>query len=195
MTEVALLLRAVSFAAYKHRDQRRKDKEASPYINHPIEVAKVLATMGGVPDLSTLVAAVLHDTVEDTDTTFSELEKAFGQDMRLLVEEMTDDKDLPKQERKRLQIEHTRQLTERARQIKIADKICNILDITNSAPANWPLERKEEYLEWAEKVVEGCRGSNANLENYFDEVLRKGRLKIEKSRDAMLDSGGEQRRA
>ena len=182
MTEVALLLQAVSFAAYKHRDQRRKDKEASPYINHPIEVAKVLATMGGVTDLSTLVAAVLHDTVEDTNTTFSELEKNFGKDVGLLVEEMTDDKGLPKDERKRLQIMHARRLSERAKQIKIGDKICNILDITNSPPANWPLERKEEYLEWAEKVVEGCRGSNANLENYFDEVLRQGRLIIEHSR-------------
>jgi guanosine-3',5'-bis(diphosphate) 3'-pyrophosphohydrolase len=188
MTEVALLLQAVSFAAYKHRDQRRKDKEASPYINHPIEVAKVLATMGGVTDLSTLVAAVLHDTVEDTNTTFSELEKNFGKDVGLLVEEMTDDKGLPKDERKRLQVMHARRLSERAKQIKIGDKICNILDITNSPPTNWPLERKEEYLEWAEKVAEGCRGSNANLERYFDEVLIKVRLKLESSGNSMLDS-------
>ena len=91
MADVALLLQAVGFAAHKHRDQRRKDKDASPYINHPIEVAKVLATMGGVTDLSALIAAVLHDTVEDTNTTFPELEKLFGKEVRLLVEEMTDD--------------------------------------------------------------------------------------------------------
>ena len=182
MADVALLLQAAGFAAHKHRDQRRKDKDASPYINHPIEVAKVLATMGGVTDLSTLIAAVLHDTVEDTNTTFPELEKLFGKEVRLLVEEMTDDKKLPKEERKRLQVAHARRLSEKAKQIKIADKICNILDITNSPPANWPLERKEGYLDWAEKVVEGCRGFNPNLERYFDEVLRQGWLKIEHSR-------------
>ena len=146
MEEVALLLQAVSFAANKHRDQRRKDKEASPYINHPIAVAKVLANIGGVTDLTTLIAAILHDTVEDTNTTFSELEKNFGKDVGLLVEEMTDDKSLPKEERKRLQIEHARQLSERAKQIKIGDKICNVLDVTHTPPPNWPLERRQSIF-------------------------------------------------
>jgi (p)ppGpp synthase/HD superfamily hydrolase len=189
MTEVALLLQAVRFAADKHRDQRRKDKEASPYINHPIGVAELLATVGGVTDLPTLQAAVLHDTVEDTGATLSELEEVFGSEVRFLVEEMTDDKSLPKDERKCLQIEHAQGMSEWAKQIKIADKICNIRDITQTPPSNWSLERKKEYLQWAAKVVEGCRGSNANLEPRFDEVLREGWLMLEKSGDAMLDSG------
>jgi (p)ppGpp synthase/HD superfamily hydrolase len=191
MNEAALLLQAVDFAAHKHRDQRRKDKDASPYINHPIEVAGVLANAGGVTVLSTLAAAVLHDTVEDTNTTFSELEKIFGREVRLLVEEMTDDKKLPKDERKRLQIAHAPGLSEAAKQIKIADKICNILDIVNSPPANWPPKRKEEYLEWAEKVVEGCRGFNPDLEGYFDKVLRESRLKLKDFEAAMAVSGEE----
>jgi (p)ppGpp synthase/HD superfamily hydrolase len=188
MAETGLLLKAAAFAANKHRDQRRKDKDASPYINHPIGVAELLATIGGVTDLPILVAAVLHDTVEDTHTTFSELEGAFGQEVRLLVEEMTDDKTLQKQERKRLQIEHARWLSEKAKQIKIADKICNVLDVTHTPPPNWPLARRKEYLQWAARVVEGCRGSNVKLEKRFDEVLREGWLKLESSGETMLDS-------
>lgn len=174
MTDAVLLLKAVGFAADKHRHQRRKDKDASPYINHPIGVAKLLATVGGVTDLTILIAAVLHDTVEDTETTFLEVEEAFGQNVRLLVQEMTDDKSLPKQERKRLQIEHAQRLSEKAKQIKIADKICNVLDVTHTPPPNWSLQRRQEYLQWAVRVVEGCRGSNVKLEKRFDEVLQAG---------------------
>jgi (p)ppGpp synthase/HD superfamily hydrolase len=194
MREVALLLKAVGFAADKHRDQRRKDKDASPYINHPIGVAQLLAAVGGVTDLPTLIAAILHDTVEDTDATFSELEDVFGLDVRIIVEEVTDDKSLRKEERKRLQIEHAQRLSERAKQIKIADKICNVCDVTHTPPQNWSLERRREYLLWAEKVVAGCRGSNMSLEHHFDEVLKEGWLKLEDSGEAMLDSGKERKR-
>ena len=178
MTEVGQLLRAVLFSAHKHRGQRRKDEDASPYINHPIEVAELIANVGGVSDLPTLMATILHDTVEDTGSTFSELEEAFGHDVRLLVEEVTDDKRLPKDVRKRLQIAHAQQLSERAKQIKIADKISNVRDVTYNPPPKWPLERRREYLQWAAKVVDGCRGSNANLERRFDEVLQEGWLKL-----------------
>ena len=178
MTEVGQLLQAVLSSARKHRGQRRKDEDASPYINHPIEVAELIANIGGVSDLPTLMAAILHDTVEDTGSTFSELEEAFGHDVRLLVEEVTDDKALPKDERKRLQIAQAQQLSERAKRIKIADKICNVRDVTYTPPPNWSLERRREYLRWAAKVVEGCRGSNANLERRFDEVLQEGWLKL-----------------
>lgn len=178
MTELGQLLRAVLFSAHKHRGQRRKDEDASPYINHPIEVAELIANVGGVSDLPTLMAAILHDTVEDTGSTFSELEEVFGRKVRLLVEEVTDEKGLPKDERKRLQITHARQLSEGAKKIKIADKICNVRDVTYNPPPKWPLERRREYLQWAAKVVEGCRGSNANLERRFDEGLQEGWLKL-----------------
>jgi guanosine-3',5'-bis(diphosphate) 3'-pyrophosphohydrolase len=178
MKDIALLLKAVRFSAHKHRYQRRKDEDAPPYINHPIEVAEIMANIGNVEDLPTLLAAILHDTVEDTGTAFSELEEIFGRDVRLLVEEVTDDKSLPKDERKRLQIEHAQRLSERAKQIKIADKICNVRDVIHNPPPNWSLERKREYLQWAAKVVEGCRGSNADLERRFDEVVREGWLKL-----------------
>ena len=101
---ITSLLKAVHFAADKHRSQRRKDVEASPYINHPIEVAELLARVGGATDLVLLQAAVLHDTIEDTKTSPEELEAVFGLEVRRVVEEVTDDKRLPKAERKRLQL-------------------------------------------------------------------------------------------
>src|SRR5438128_2013305 len=122
---------AFHFPADKHRHQRRKDRGASPYINHPIEVATVLATVGGVTDVNTLIAAILHDTIEDTDTTADELEQKFGREVRLLVEEMTDDKTLRKAERKRLQVAHARTRSHRAKLIKLGDKICNVRDVTH----------------------------------------------------------------
>lgn len=165
------LLQAVEFAAHKHRDQRRKDIDASPYINHPIQVAEMIVRVGGVDDTATLMAAILHDTVEDTEATAEEIEEVFGPEVRDLVMEVTDDKSLPKPERKRLQMEHAPHMSERARLIKLADKTCNVRDIGRSPPADWDAERRAEYLAWAKSVVDGCRGTNAALERYFDECL------------------------
>lgn len=175
MSDAARLLEAVHFSAEKHRDQRRKGVSRAPYINHPIEVAHVLASVGGVTDLTTLLAAILHDTIEDTGTTGEELESRFGREVRLLVEEMTDDKRLPKEERKRLQIAHAAHASPKAKLIKLADKICNVRDVTHAPPADWPHERRVAYLDWTEEVVAGCRGVNTMLERHCDEVLAAGR--------------------
>ena len=165
---------ALLFAAKKHRDQRRKDADASPYINHPIEVAALLAR-AGVSDPVLLRAAILHDTIEDTQTTADELDRAFGAEVRRVVEEVTDDKSLPKAERKRLQVEHAPHLSERARQVKIADKISNVRAIAEEPPKDWSWERRWEYLDWADRVVAGCRGLNAALESIYDEIVAEGR--------------------
>ena len=172
---IAQLLKALHFAADKHRDQRRKDEEASPYINHPIEVAELLARVGGVTDLITLQSAILHDTIEDTDTSPEELEREFGPEVRRVVEEVTDDNKLPKADRKRLQIEHAPRLSERARQVKLADKISNVRSVTETPPAKWPLARRQEYLAWTEQVVAGLRGCNPALEKLYYELLETGR--------------------
>jgi guanosine-3',5'-bis(diphosphate) 3'-pyrophosphohydrolase len=175
----AELLKAIAFAADKHRHQRRKDAEASPYINHPIAVANALAGEGGVSDEVTLLAAVLHDTVEDTQTTFAELEQNFGLEVTALVREVTDDKSLPKAQRKQLQVEHAPSSSNRAKQLKIADKVCNVRDIAVSPPAHWPPQRRREYLEWAEKVVAGCRGVNDRLDLAFDHAIAKAQNALE----------------
>jgi len=170
-----LILRAIDFAARKHRDQRRKDEEASPYINHPIAVSLLLAEIGGIADAEVLSAAILHDTLEDTDTTPEELAAAFGTRVRKLVEEVTDDKSLPRAKRKELQIAHASQLSSDAVLIKLGDKISNVLDVTHSPPANWKIERRREYLDWAEAVIKNCRKVNAALEQHFSHVLDEGR--------------------
>jgi guanosine-3',5'-bis(diphosphate) 3'-pyrophosphohydrolase len=167
------LLVALAFAAEKHRHQRRKDAAASPYINHPIAVATALAVEGGVTDEAILLAACLHDTVEDTETKFEEIEEIFGTEVSNLVRNVTDDKSLEKGVRKQLQIEHAAKSSDKVKQIKIADKLCNIRDITTSPPKDWSLQRRTDYLDWAQKVVSGCRGVNSGLEQAFDDAIKK----------------------
>jgi GTP diphosphokinase / guanosine-3',5'-bis(diphosphate) 3'-diphosphatase len=167
-SDYATLLSAISFAAHKHRAQRRKDAEASPYINHPLALAHVLATEGRVTDLKTLVAAALHDTIEDTETTCEELVERFGKAVADVVMEVTDDKTLPKSDRKRLQIEHAPHISKRAALVKLADKTCNLRDVANNPPADWRLERKQEYFDWAKAVVAGLPLVNKRLLEAFD---------------------------
>lgn len=174
----AQLLHALAFAADKHRDQRRKDSAASPYINHPIAVAQLLAEVGQVCDVEVLMAAVLHDTLEDTQTTVEALRTAFGERVCQLVQAVTDDKSLPKARRKQLQIEHAPHLPAEAKLIKLADKICNIRDVAEHPPADWSLSRRQDYLHWAEQVVAGCRGSHPALEACFDQQLQQARQRL-----------------
>ena len=165
---LTLLLRALAFAAHKHRDQRRKDAEASPYINHPIALAEMLAGEGGVTDAEVLAAALLHDTIEDTATTMDELRAEFGERIAGMVLEVTDDKNLPKTERKRLQIVHAADISAGAKLVKLADKICNLRDVADRPPAKWDLQRRQEYFEWAKQVIDRLRGTHARLEAAFD---------------------------
>ncbi len=168
--EIALLMDAIAFSAHKHRNQRRKDVDASPYINHPIELARVLAVEGGVTDHETLAAAILHDTLEDTETTYEELKEKFGRAIAEVVREVSDDQTLSKADRKQLQIEHASHLSRRARLVKLADKTCNVRDMAAHPPRGWDLARRREYFDWARKVVDEIRGTSAPLEAAFDEA-------------------------
>ena len=167
------IISAISFAADKHRNQRRKDIEASPYINHPIALANILANEASIEDEKVLVAAILHDTIEDTETTAAELADLFGDDVTAIVLEVSDDKSLPKAERKRLQVEHAPTISRRAKLVKLADKIANLRDIATSPPADWPLQRQQEYFDWAKAVVDGLRGIHQTLERLFDEAYKR----------------------
>jgi guanosine-3',5'-bis(diphosphate) 3'-pyrophosphohydrolase len=171
--DLALLFRALAFAAHKHRDQRRKDAEASPYINHPIALAEVLAREGGIADAEVLAAALLHDTIEDTATTAEELRAEFGARIAAMVEEVTDDKSLPKAERKRLQIVHAAAISPGAKLVKLADKICNLRDVADRPPAKWDLRRRQEYFEWAKQVIDQLRGAHPGLEAAFDDAYKR----------------------
>jgi guanosine-3',5'-bis(diphosphate) 3'-pyrophosphohydrolase len=170
---IALILKAAEFAARKHRDQRRKDPSASPYINHPLALAEILSGDGGVRRAEVLAAALLHDTLEDTETTSAELTAAFGPKITRIVEEVTDDKRLPKQKRKELQVRHAAHISRSAKLVKLADKIANLADIISSPPATWSLRRKRAYFDWAKRVIDRVRGTNAKLERRFDSLYRR----------------------
>jgi guanosine-3',5'-bis(diphosphate) 3'-pyrophosphohydrolase len=170
---IELVLDALNFAASKHRDQRRKDAQASPYINHPIQLARVLSVEGKITDEQVLAAAILHDTIEDTETTAEELRQQFGITVASIVEEVTDDKSLPKHERKQLQIDHAPQISRRAKLVRLADKICNVRDMLDSPPADWLLKRRLEYFDWSKQVVDGVRGVSPALEAIFDELYAR----------------------
>jgi len=172
------LLKAIEFAAEKHKKQKRKGKSGTPYINHPIQVAHLLASCGEGENTELLTAAILHDTIEDTTATREELLLIFGEQVTSIVLEVTDDKSLPLKERKRLQVVHTPHTSDEAKKLKIADKICNIKDIAFDPPMNWTLQRRLAYLDWAEAVVQGAKGVNATLEQYFFQALAEGRTKL-----------------
>ncbi|MCB0832942.1 MAG: bifunctional (p)ppGpp synthetase/guanosine-3',5'-bis(diphosphate) 3'-pyrophosphohydrolase [Bacteroidetes bacterium] len=177
--QVEQLLTAIRFSSEKHRQQRRKDPEASPYINHPIQVAELLWRVGGVRDMEIVLGALLHDTIEDTATTPEEIEEIFGRSIRNLVMEVTDDHRLPKSERKRLQITEAAKQSVKARTIKLADKICNVRDVTYAPPTGWSVEKRIEYLDWTEHVIHGIRSTNSALESLYDEVLHEARKMIQ----------------
>ena len=172
--DISQILKAAAFAADKHRMQRRKDAEASPYINHPLALAHILCSEGNVADPKILVSALLHDTVEDTETSEAELVREFGPDVAAVVMEVTDDKSLPKEERKRLQVTKAAGKSDAAKLVKLADKISNLRDIATSPPADWSAERREAYFHWAKDVVDGLRGVSPALEAIFDEVYEQG---------------------
>lgn len=168
--DISLVIRAVEFAARKHRMQRRKDSDASPYINHPIALMHVLCIDGGITEPVILAAAALHDTIEDTETTEQELRSIFGDEIASVVLETTDDKSLAKVERKRLQIENAQHVSREAALVKLADKICNLRDVAVNPPAEWSVERRTEYFDWAKAVVNGLPPVSAELLGLFNAV-------------------------
>ncbi|MGB5834235.1 MAG: HD domain-containing protein [Thiohalocapsa sp.] len=162
------LARALRFAAAKHRRQRRKDADASPYINHPIDLLSILSEEGDVDCPDVLCAALLHDTIEDTDTSVEELRRTFGPRVSEIVVAVSDDKTLPKQERKRRQIQHAASARQEARLVKLADKIANLRDLQEYPPRDWDNARRLAYCNWALEVIDQLRGTHPGLEHLFD---------------------------
>ena len=170
-----VLRRATGFAAWKHKGQMRKGEGEIPYIHHPIEVTAILAEIGNIDDLDVLQAALLHDTIEDTETDRDELEIHFGARVCEIVVEVSDDRSLAKPARKARQIAHAPHLSVDAQALKLADKVANVYDVAFSKPVNWDTERQFEYFDWASRVVAGLRGCNAALEAEFDRQLAESR--------------------
>lgn len=180
MSDIVAVARALDFAARKHSNQRRKGEAGEPYVNHLAEVARLVAEATEGQDTIAVLAALLHDAIEDTPTTREELEREFGREVAEIVVEVTDDKSLLKAERKRLQVETAPAKSRRAKLIKIADKTSNLRSIAKSPPLDWDIKRQREYFEWAARVVAGCRGVNPTLERWFDEAHAAGLRALEK---------------
>jgi GTP diphosphokinase / guanosine-3',5'-bis(diphosphate) 3'-diphosphatase len=175
---VLQIVRALDFAAWAHSTQRRKGGAREPYVNHLTEVARLVAQATGGSDHKLIVAALLHDVLEDQamHVDYAMLVDHFGKRVAAIVREVTDDKSLPKAERKRLQIEHAPHLSRRARILKIADKAANLNSILHSPPRDWSAQRKREYFAWAGQVVAGCSGVNEWIEAVFDERFNLGKF-------------------
>ena len=183
-SDMQLVLSAASFAATRHTTQRRKDAAASPYINHPLALGDILASEGGVEDAEVIAAALLHDTVEDTETSIEELVTLFGERVASMVAEVTDDKSLDSAERKRLQIVKAASKSPGAKLVKLADKIANLRDLASAPPADWSDERRLGYFEWARNVIYGLRGSSTSLEAAFDEAYARGMRSLQAPDDS-----------
>jgi len=183
---LVLVARAMEFAAHKHSSQRRKGLTAEPYVNHLAEVARLLAEACGGRDAELVAAGLLHDTLEDTATRAEELEREFGPAVLGLVREVTDDKSLPRAERKRLQVQMAGGKSSRARMIKIADKTSNLRSLLASPPLGWSRRRRLEYFAWAAQVVERCRGVSPELEAAFDRAHREGLAALGAAAEAAL---------
>ena len=171
-TDIARIAQALDFACRKHVHQRRKGEGREPYINHLAAVARLVADATGGGDANLMIAALLHDCVEDQGVTATEVAAAFGDDVATLVMEVTDDKKIPKHERKLAQVEHAARISARARVLKIADKTANLRSIQHSPP-DWPLTRKHRYFAWAQAVVAGARGVNPLIDAAFDAEVRQ----------------------
>lgn len=176
--KVLQIVRALDFAAWAHAAQRRKGGTQEPYVNHLTEVARLVAQATGGKDARLIIAALLHDVLEDQSPRVTDemLVEHFGKRVARIVREVSDDGSLPKAERKRLQVEHAPYISRRAKMIKIADKAANLNSILESPPEGWSNERKGEYFAWAIEVVAGCRGVNEWLEAVFDERASQGRF-------------------
>ncbi|XGW23570.1 hypothetical protein V3C99_005639 [Haemonchus contortus] len=171
--DLALVVKASDFAARRHRNQKRKDLTGTPYINHPIGVAYILTNEAKVFDAATLAAAMLHDTVEDTKTTLEEIKEEFGQEVHDIVKECTDDKSLPKDVRKKAQIENAPKHSHKAKLVHLADKLYNLRDIERQTPIGWDRRRVKEYFKWSKEVIAGMKGTNENLEMTLDDLINK----------------------
>jgi len=172
------VIKAANFAAIKHKNQKRKDEEGTPYINHPIGVANILVQEAGIQSVEVLQAALLHDTVEDTDTTLEEIEQQFGLSVRIIVAEVTDDKSLSYEMRKQMQIEKASKISYEAKLVKLADKLYNLRDLLQSTPVGWSEEKAQAYFIWASKVVKELRGTNKELENELIQIFKMKGIEI-----------------
>jgi GTP diphosphokinase / guanosine-3',5'-bis(diphosphate) 3'-diphosphatase len=166
------VLRAADAAARWHVHQRRKGAAQEPYVNHLLEVATLVAEATDGKDPELVIAALLHDAIEDQEVPRTVIAETFGEDVARLVEEVTDDKNVEKQERKRRQVEQSSK-SDRAKILKLADKTSNLRTIAASPPPDWSVKRRLDYVKWAREVARGLTGVSEWLEREFDQAAKE----------------------
>jgi len=179
LLEFDQFLQALAFAAHQHRHQRRKGAEMLPYINHPIALVHILWHEATIQDPVVLTSALLHDTVEDTGASFEQIDRQFGPEVGAILRQLTDDKTLPKATRKQQQIDHAPHLCDRAKLVKLADKIHNLRDLHDNPPPAWSAERRRDYCQWAKRVVDALGGVHPPLEALFDQAYHQAMTHLE----------------
>jgi hypothetical protein len=189
LNDIMKLTQAYDFAAREHVHQRRKGEAEEPYMNHLVEVADLVAQASGGADVELVIAALLHDVVEDQPVSIEQVAAHFGEKVAGLVAEITDDKSLEKAERKRLQVEHAAKASVGAKIVKLADKCSNLRALASSPPADWPADRRSEYLAWARRVVAGCRGASTWLEAQFDAAANAAWISFDADSCACMEAG------
>lgn len=175
-----VISRAAAFSADAHRNQRRKNAEGTPYINHPLRVgayvARAVTEQGDLSDIdraTIIAAAYLHDTVEDTSVLPMDLQREFGSRITAVVAEVTDNKSLSKLERKQLQVVNAPKKSREAKFVKLADKLDNLTDLLSELPKGWTPEIRRGYFVWAYHTIAGMRGTSELLESELDVVFGK----------------------
>ncbi|HEC60508.1 hypothetical protein LCGC14_0950780 [marine sediment metagenome] len=152
MNETSQLIEAFLFAAQAHKEQRRKGNGGAPYINHLIEVVSLLSSTAKVDDTDILIAAALHDILEDTPITVTEITKRYGSNVLSYVQAVSDDKALTLIERRAKQLKSMNESSDPIKYIKLADHCSNIA----SLPPTWDKQRLKEYIGWSQSVAEKC---------------------------------------
>ncbi|KAM3718084.1 Guanosine-3',5'-bis(diphosphate) 3'-pyrophosphohydrolase MESH1 [Dirofilaria immitis] len=171
--DTSLIIKAVDLAARRHRQQRRKDAIQTPYVNHPIGVAYILTNEGQITDTATIIAAILHDIVEDTKTTDKEIRETFGDEVADIVKECTVVKSVKREIRMKSQLQKASELSHKAKLVQLADKLYNIRDIERCIPFGWTKQNVTEYVLFAKNLLSSIRGIHGPLENALDDAINK----------------------
>jgi (p)ppGpp synthase/HD superfamily hydrolase len=167
------LLAAAHFAAQRHAGQRRKGKSDEPYVNHLLEVARLLAELPTELDCDVVIAGLLHDCMEDAGVTSDEIAAQFGERVASLVQEVTDDKTLDRQVRKELQVRNAASKSRGAQNLSTADKISNLRSTLADPPSTWSPDQQWKYAEWAKDIVGRFTEVDPALKLEFERVHRR----------------------
>jgi (p)ppGpp synthase/HD superfamily hydrolase len=161
--QIEKLFEALEYASKLHKDQRRKGNGGSPYVNHLIEVASLLSRVAEVTDHEVIIAAILHDVLEDTEAREGDIFDRFGGTVLAYVKHVTDDKLLSLEKRRIAQLKSIENSSSQIQLIKLADHCSNIA----SLPPSWDRARLESYISWSHSIAVHCYSASEELAKVY----------------------------